>query len=254
MILTERKVLILGALSGIAREVARRLSENGASLALVGRNKERLEREAGDLRTRGACQVHCFDRDLTDVADADEFLKHVSSEMGGLDTILLFYGYLGDQIRAEKEPAEASKILEVNFTSAVLWCLASGRFLEANSIDCGVLLCASSVAGDRGRRSNFLYGAAKGGLSTVMQGLAHKWERESPSLRAINLKFGFVDTPMTYGLKKGGPLWSNPVAVADIVLRKICSGSGQYYTPWFWRLIMLVVRLLPDAIFKRINF
>lgn len=249
-----RKIVILGALSAMAAASARRLAEQGAGFVLAGRDADKLEREAADLTARGASQVAVEALDLTETTGCDAMFARAAETLGGLDTVLVFYGVLGDQAQAERDPAHAAVILDVNFSSAAHWVLAAARALETQAGKDGVLLTASSVAGDRGRRSNFVYGAAKGGLSILMQGLAHKWAAQDNAPRAVNLKLGFVDTPMTDGLPKGGPLWASPDDIAQVVDRAVAGRGGPtLYAPWFWRWIMLAIRMTPAAIFNKVN-
>lgn len=248
-----RKIVVLGALSAVARASARRLAEHGGSFFLIARDAADLGREADDLRVRGAEQVETFALDLTVTSNCDSVYELARKSLGGLDTILLFYGILGDQERAGREPDEAARIMEVTYTSAAQWVLAGARALESHTGSRAVLVTASSVAGDRGRRSNFVYGSAKAGLSVLMQGLAHKWGGMNDAPRAVNLKLGFVDTPMTDAIKKAGPLWAQPDDIARIVERSIEKGGPTVYAPWFWRWIMLAIRVTPHFIFKRVD-
>lgn len=245
-----RRVIILGALSAMAEETARLLAEKNAALSLFGRDAARLEAIARDLRTRGA-QVDIRVRDLCDTTHVVEDLQQASEAIGGADTVLLFYGLLGDQARAETDIAEARRVIAVNFTSAADWLLASANLLERSSAPQRLLLGVSSVAGDRGRRSNYIYGAAKGGLSILLQGIAHRWAAK-PGLRAVTVKAGFVDTPMTATFKKG-PLWAKPRQIAEVIVRAMDRGGAIVYAPAIWRWIMLVIRLLPEFIFNRLN-
>lgn len=250
-----RKIIVLGALSAMAAASARRLAEGGAALTLVARKGDALEREAADLRARGAGHVEILTADLADTSDCDGLLMRASEAMGGLDTVLVFYGSLGDQARAEREPSHADAIITINYSSTVHWVLAAARVLEETAGARGVLLTASSVAGDRGRRSNYVYGSAKAGLSVLMQGLAHKWAGMENAPRAVNLRLGFVETPMTDGIEnRGGPLWAKPEDIADIVMRRVAKpGHPTVYAPWFWRWVMLIIRTLPTAIFNKVN-
>lgn len=249
---TPRKILILGALSAIAIASARRLAPAGTSFVLVARNEAALKREAADLIARGAAQAETIALDLAEPGDRDALVAKAAKLMSGLDTVWLFYGYLGDQATAETDLDEAGRIIAVNYASAAQWILASVPHLEKAGRR-GVLITASSVAGDRGRRSNYVYGSAKAGISVLMQGLAHKWAGRSDAPRAVNLKLGFVDTPMTDGFEKSGPLWASPQIIATYVERACHKGGPVLYAPWFWRLIMLAVRLTPDMIFRRVN-
>lgn len=248
-----QRVIVLGALSAIAEETTRLLAAEGAHLALFGRNRERLDAVARDLSARGAAGVHVFDQDLAHSSGAAAALERAAGDMGGVSAVLIFYGLLGEQQRAEADLAEAQRILAVNFNSAADWALAAANLLERSDTPNGILLGVSSVAGDRGRRSNYIYGAAKGAFSILLQGIAHRFAAKPNGPRAIAVKAGFVDTPMTAGLKKGGPLWASPQQIARDIHRAMKRGGSIVYTPWFWRWIMLIIRLLPEALFKRVN-
>lgn len=247
-----RGVLILGATSAIAEATARDLAVQGARLALVARDGIRLDAMAADLRVRGAVLLATRTADLVETGPTDAFLRDVADELGGIDTVLIAHGLLGDQAAAEQDSALAGRLLDANFSSAALWALASARFLDETVGGDGVVATLGSVAGDRGRASNFVYGAAKGGLAILMQGLAHRRGlRGGP--RAIVFKLGFVDTPMTAGMAKGGPLWATPDFVAGVIVRALATRNGIVYGPWFWRYIALIIRLLPQRVFDRIN-
>ncbi|WP_291843461.1 SDR family NAD(P)-dependent oxidoreductase [Maricaulis sp.] len=248
-----RKVLILGALSAMAAATARRLADRGSDFVITGRNADALERAAKDLKARGAASVAIQTLDLLETGSADAVMAQAVEAMGGLDTVLVFYGILGNQAQAETDPQEAERIIAVNYSSAVHWVMAGARALEAQSGPNRVLLTASSVAGDRGRRSNYVYGSAKAGLSVLMQGLAHKWAAQENAPRAVNLKLGFVDTPMTDGIEKGGPLWAKPDDIAAIAERALTKGGPNVYAPWFWRFIMLAIRGTPAFVFNKVN-
>jgi short-subunit dehydrogenase len=244
--MTARRILILGALSAIAEETARLYAAEGASLVLVGRNAARLAELAADLSVRGARSVEVEAGDLTDTGDAMGRVAAWSD--GRLDAAFLFYGELGDQAQVEGDPDEARRILEVNFTSQALWALALAARFEAQRR--GRLVIISSVAGDRGRMSNYVYGASKGAMSLLGQGIAHRLAH-SAGASAVVVKLGFVRTPMTAGTNRSGPLWSDPAAVARVI-RKAEAGRGVIvYAPWFWRFILLVIRLVPAAVFHR---
>lgn len=244
-----RKVVILGATSAIAEATARLYAAEGAALALVGRNAGRLGEIAADLKARGAAAAEVEATDLVRTQDAQAQLQALAARLGGLDDVLLFYGVLGDQARAESDMAHAREILDVGFTSAAEWCLASASILEAQGR--GALVVIGSVAGDRGRQSNYVYGAAKAGLGVLVQGIAHRLALRGRGARAVLVKPGFVDTPMTDHLKKGGPLWASPGAVAQVVRKAADKGGPIVYAPFFWRFILLVIRLVPAPIFHK---
>jgi NAD(P)-dependent dehydrogenase (short-subunit alcohol dehydrogenase family) len=239
-------VVVLGALSAVAQAVARRYAGRGAALALAARNGAELRLLADDLSARGATAVVPFELDLAG-CEPDVRLAEMAEALDGMDVVVLAYGALTDQARAERELDYAAGQLATNFTSAALWCLAVAGRLEAQ--DHGVLVVLGSVAGDRGRGSNYVYGAAKAGLAALMQGIAHRLARGRA--RAVLIKPGFIDTPMTAHLAKGGPLWASPDAIAAVVVAAADRGGSVRYAPWFWRPIMLIVRALPAAVLHR---
>lgn len=245
-----RGVLILGAGSAIAEAVARDLASQGASLGLIARNPERLAQIADDLGVRGASKVAVRGLDLLETEPTDELLRQISEEMGGFDTALIAHGVLGDQASAGQSSATAASLIDVNFTSAALWALALTRFLEG--VPGAVVAAIGSVAGDRGRASNFVYGSAKAGLAVLMQGLAHRAARRGGP-KAVVFKLGFVDTPMTAGMAKGGPLWATPDVIAKVIVKGLDGRSPIVYGPWFWRYVMLIIRLLPAPLMAKVD-
>jgi len=242
------RIVILGAASAIAEASARRWAQRGARLALVGRDAARLEEVAADLRSRGAAEAIVWPLDCAS-ADAGFELGKMVEKLGGLQILLLAYGVLGDQAELERDPAAVAQLVQTNFTSAVAWCLAAAAILEKQRS--GALLVIGSVAGDRGRRSNFIYGATKGGLARLVEGIAH---RLAPlGARAVVIKPGFVDTPMTAAFTKKGLLWVGPEQVAATIVAAGEKGGPVVYAPWFWRPIMLIIRHLPDFVFNKLN-
>ena len=243
-----KNVIILGALSAIGEATARLYAAEGARLVVAGRNETRLRQVGDDLKARGAAECHLWPIDLAAADAAAEFAKMVEALDNCVDAVLLFYGVLGDQREAEQDPVMLRNIIAIDFASAAEWAAAAANQLEKQRG--GALLAVSSVAGDRGRRSNYVYGAAKAGLTTLVQGIAH---RLAPSgAHAVVLKLGFVDTPMTAHIKKGGPLWAKPGQIARII-KAVADRPGKpvVYVPWFWRWIMLVIRSVPSAIFHK---
>lgn len=247
---TPKRIVILGALSAIAEAAAREWARRGpARFALVGRQPERLEAVASHLRVIGA-EVATYMADL-DTADASALTSRIAAEIGGIDIVLLAYGALGDQQASERDPKAAAQQLQTNFVSAAPWSLAAANVLEAQGHGCLVVI--GSVAGDRGRASNYVYGAAKGGLGLLVQGIAHRLSKAGA--RAVLVKPGFVETPMTAHIQgRGGPLWSTPERVAAVIVAAADPASGAkavVYAPWFWRWIMFVIRNIPDRVFHK---
>ncbi len=245
-----QRIVILGATSAIAEAAARRWAGEGASLLLTARSAGRLDAVAADLRARGAARVETAALDLAAAADHRDLLGEWADRLGGLDIVLLAYGTLGDQTAHQVDPAAAATLIATNFTSAAAWCeAAAARFAAAGR---GTLLVIGSVAGDRGRRSNYLYGATKAGLGVLVQGIAH---RLAPlGARAVLIKPGFVDTPMTAHVpNRGGPLWASADKVAAIIVAAGKRGGPVVYAPGLWALIMAAVRNTPAPVFNKIN-
>ena len=241
-----KRVILLGALSTVAESLARIYARQGAHLVLVARNRQRLEGLAADLRLRGAGQVQVVTCDLAAEPRAAVLLDWVSL-LGYVDHIILLYGVLGEQAHAEIDEAYARKLLDTNFLSPAIWSLAAARIFEDRRG--GSLVVVGSVAGDRGRQSNYIYGAAKGGLAIFIQGIAHRLDRVGA--RAVIIKPGFIATRMTQHLNPKGPLWASPETVARIIRGAADRGGPIIYAPGFWRLIMLIIRLVPAWLFHR---
>jgi decaprenylphospho-beta-D-erythro-pentofuranosid-2-ulose 2-reductase len=243
-----QRIVILGATSAIAEATARLWAARGARIVLAGRNESRLNEIAADLKTRGASETIDWPLDFVN-ADASAELAKMVERVGGLDILLLAYGSLGDHSELERNPAAVAKLIATNFSSAAAWCLAASAVLEKQRA--GTLLVIGSVAGDRGRRSNYIYGATKGGLAHLVEGLAHKL---APlGARAVIIKPGFVDTPMTAAIADKGALWATPEAIATVIVRAGEKGGPAVYAPAFWRGVMLGIRGLPAPLFNKIN-
>lgn len=241
------RIIALGALSAMGEATLRLYAQDGARIVVAGRNEERLKAVARDLEARGATSVVTWTLDLAAHGDTDAELRRMALSIGGLDGVLLFYGTLGEHATAEKDIGAARQILDVNFTSAAEWCLAAANHIEKQMH--GSLVVVGSVAGDRGRQSNYIYGAAKAGLGVLVQGLAHRLARCGG--HAVLVKPGFVDTPMTANIAKGGPLWAQPEAVAAIIKRRATKGGPVVYAPGFWRWIMMVIKAVPAPVFHK---
>jgi decaprenylphospho-beta-D-erythro-pentofuranosid-2-ulose 2-reductase len=241
-------ILVFGATSAIAHAIGRRYAAQGASLVLVGRDSARLEANAADLKVRGAAKAVPVTADLDDFARHKPLTERAAAELGRLDVVLIAHGTLPDQQRCENDIDELRRVVDTNFTSAVsLASLIAGQLERQHG---GTLVVFGSVAGDRGKRSNYAYGAAKAGVAVFLDGLRIRLREHG--VKVLTVKPGFVDTPMTSRFDKG-LLWATPEQVAAAVCRAIDRGSAVIYVPWFWRPIMLVIRLLPSAIFDRMR-
>ena len=242
-------ILILGATSAIAHAYARLKAAEGAGFVLVGRRADALEANAADLRARGAAQVTVIEADLADISMIEPNASRCVAPKFP-DEVLLAYGSLGDQPKALGDVAYAREVIDTNFTSAALWLLALAKLRPA--AQGATFLVIGSVAGDRGRGSNFVYGAAKGALERVVEGLQHG--NAGTPAHFVLIKPGFVDTPMTDGIpNKGGPLWAKPEAVAADIAKAAKAGKSSLYTPWFWWPIKTIIRNLPRPIFNKLK-
>jgi NAD(P)-dependent dehydrogenase (short-subunit alcohol dehydrogenase family) len=242
-------IVVLGATSAIAQAFARRRAAAGARFALAGRRQDRLNVVAADLVARGAASAESVTMDLSATGEIEGTVEMIRARFGPPREIIIAYGMLGEQAALDRDLTAARAALEVNFTSAALWLLA---FLKRrDAVEPLTAIVIGSVAGDRGRRTNFIYGAAKGGLDIFVQGLAHAYA--GTVVRFVMVKPGFVDTPMTAAFVKGGPLWSSPDRVPADIERAVRRGARVIYTPWFWRPIMAIIRRLPWFAFRRLK-
>ena len=242
-------ILILGATSAIASALAREFAAHKFDLVLGGRDQEELSALASDLSLRYGVRAGILPFDALDTQTHAASLRSLLSEAG--DTLagaVVCIGYLGDQVKGQSDWEEGRLILETNFTGCVSALNILANYFEPRRA--GFICAISSVAGDRGRQSNYLYGAAKAGLSTYLQGLRNRLFHAH--VKVITIKPGFVDTHMTYG-RPGLFLLASPERVARGIFRAIVKGKSVVYLPWFWRCIMLVVQSIPEAVFKRMR-
>ena len=243
-----KKVLVIGATSAIAEASARIWAARGASLFLVGRRAARLEMIADDLRVRGAATVGCYTLDCCEVAAHPAMLDAATGALGGLDVALIAHGSLPDQRACEASVELTQKEINTNGVSVVaLATLLGQRLVRQGS---GTLAVISSVAGDRGRQSNYVYGAAKGMVSLFLQGLRNRLAKQG--VQVLTIKPGFVDTPMTAALPKGA-LWAQPDAIARGIVDAIDRKYDEVYLPGFWWLVMAIIKHIPERVFKRLS-
>ncbi|MGI4828850.1 MAG: SDR family oxidoreductase [Janthinobacterium lividum] len=246
-----KRILVLGATSGIAEASIRIWASRGESLFLVGRNIDRLNAVAADARTRGAHFVETAVADLDNTAAHPELLAHAINGLGGLDVAYVAVGVLGDQSRAERSFAETDQILHTNFfapASLLTWLANYCAQRHA-----GTLAVLTSVAGERGRKSNYIYGSSKAGLTVFVDGLRNRVDREG--VRVMTIKPGPVKTAMTEGMK-GESKFADVNKVAATIVKSIDKGPkgpDVLYVPGIWRIIMTVIRAIPESRFKKLN-
>ena len=241
------KILIAGATSAIAHEAAKCFARDGAEFFLVGRRAEKLETVAQDLKVRGAKRVDTCLLDLADLERHQELMDTAIATLDGLDTVLISYGTLGNQQKCEQSVEETLKEFTTNCTSVISLLTLLGNYFEQQRRGC--ICVVTSVAGDRGRRSNYVYGTTKGAVSLFLQGLRSRLHKAGVSV--ITIKPGLVDTPMTAALKKG-PLFASPRTVGTGIYKAIKQHREVVYLPWYWRYIMLIVKSMPEVVFKRL--
>jgi decaprenylphospho-beta-D-erythro-pentofuranosid-2-ulose 2-reductase len=242
-------IAIFGAYSAIGEATARQLATSGGSFFLAGRDRAKLDQVADDLKVRGAEQVHVFAGDLGDPVQIQASIDAMYGAFDTVDVALLAHGTLPDQTVCEGDAVQALAALEINALSHIgLLTLLANRFeLDGK----GTLAVITSVAGDRGRQSNYVYGTAKRAVSTFLDGLRHRLA--ATEVKVIDIRPGFVDTPMTAAFDKG-PLWAQPEKVGADIARAIEKGEKSrpvVYTPWFWRYIMLIIRNVPAFVFHK---
>jgi short-subunit dehydrogenase len=239
--------LILGAGSDIALATANALAERGHDLVLAGRDTEALGREAENLALSHGVHARAVAFDALDGNGHGAFWDGLEPQPDG---VVCAIGHLGDESRAQAEPEEARRTLETNFNGVVaILDEAARRFAAAGS---GFIIALSSVAGDRGRASNYHYGAAKAGLTTYLSGLRNRFATEGPhGVRVITVKPGFVATRMTAGMELPARLTATPQQAARDIVRALEGRRDVVYTRWFWRWIMAIITHLPEPLFKR---
>lgn len=243
-----KKILIVGATSAIAEATARLWAQQGAQIYLLGRNTEQLATISADLKIRGAAGAQHALLDANDFARHSDVLNSAVSALGGIDAVLIAHGTLGDQAACQRDFNVALQELNTNAISVISLLTHLANSFEAQKH--GSIVVISSVAGDRGRQSNYVYGTAKGAVSIFLQGLRNRLQ--PAGVQVLTIKPGFVDTPMTASFKKGA-LWASPEAIAGIILKSIEKRRDVVYAPWFWFGIMTIIKSIPEKIFKKLK-
>lgn len=243
-----KKILIIGATSAIAEAASRIWASRGDELFLVGRDQERLDIISKDLKVRGSSNVWSSCIDISELDKHAALLEQVFSTLGSLDLVLIAHGTLSKQTECQSSIDQTLQEIKINALSVISLLTELANRFEKQGY--GTLAVISSVAGDRGRQSNYVYGSAKAMISTFLSGLRQRLTKSGVSV--LTIKPGFVDTPMTAEFKKG-LLWVKPDDVAKSIV-KACDGSGGVvYVPGFWRLIMLIIKVIPEFIFKKLS-
>ncbi len=243
-----KKILIIGAASAVAQETARCYAAEGAEFFLVGRSEDKLRDIADDLRVYGAARAEVFGLDLNDFQRHPAMLAAARQALGHIDLALIAHGSLPDQRACEQSVPLTVQEFSTNGLSVIALATLLGQYFEQERRGC--LAVISSVAGDRGRQSNYVYGAAKGAVSIFLQGLRNRLY--PAGVQVLTIKPGFIDTPMTAALPKN-PLYASARQVGEGIHAAVAKGWDIAYLPWYWRFIMMIIKGIPEGLFKRLK-
>jgi decaprenylphospho-beta-D-erythro-pentofuranosid-2-ulose 2-reductase len=243
-----KKILIIGVTSAIAEAAGRIWAQRGDELFLVARNQERLNVLTQDLKVRGSSGVHSYYMDANNFAEHLPMLDKAFGMLGKIDIVLIAHGTLSNQKECEHSVELTMQEIKTNALSAIalLTHLANRFEIQRN----GTIAVISSVAGDRGRASNYVYGSAKAMVTAFASGLRQRLYKSGVSV--VTIKPGFVDTPMTAEFKKG-LLWAKPVAVATKIVKAIDIRKDEVYVPMFWWGVMWIIKRIPEILFKKVT-
>ena len=239
-------LLIIGANSDIAQATSKHYAKHGYSLSLAARRISQLEGFAQDLKIKHNCEIRLIELDILDHNQRQHLIKSLKKIPSA---VLFAAGYLGDQQNAQNNELEAKKIFDSNFVGATALLDHFANEFEKNRA--GVIMAISSVAGDRGRKSNYFYGAAKAALSTYLSGLRNRLYNSNVSV--IDIKPGFVATKMTAHLELPNKLTTTPEHVAACIFNAHTKKKNVLYVAGIWQLIMLIIKFIPETIFKRLS-
>ena len=243
-----KNILIVGATSAIATETAKLFTHCECSFFLIARNEEKLNTVASDLSSKGASKIGKETADLNVLDNHFSLIQKARDFLGNIDLMLIAHGSLPNQKQCEQFPAELQLALSTNFLSIVSIVTAAANVFEQQ--ENGTIAVISSVAGDRGRKSNYIYGAAKGGTNIFLQGLRNRLH--SKNIQVLTIKPGFVNTPLTKHISQNF-LFVQPEVIAKGIVKALATNKHTVYLPSFWRLLMLVIRSIPECIFKRLS-
>jgi len=240
------QLLIIGAKSDMAKAIAHVYANNQTNLCLCARNISELELFANDIRIRYHVEVTLQELDLTDTASHKSFYDALEPKPNG---VVVAAGYMVEQSKAQEDLDETLQTINVNFTGAVsLLNIIANDFEQRGE---GFIIGISSVAGDRGRKANYIYGAAKAGFTTYLSGLRNRLYESN--VHVMTVKPGFVNTKMTAGLNLPEKLTAEPSEVAEDIFNAQQKGQDILYTKWIWRYVMLIIKHIPEFVFKKMS-
>ncbi len=243
-----KKIVVIGATSAISEAFCRKYIEEGNSFYLVSRRTKLLEQIKDDLLVRGASRVEILQFDINDTQEHENMLSQANDFLNGIDVVLIAHGSLPNQAKCEKSFEDTYSELMTNAISVISLLTYVANYFEKQRS--GLIIVITSVAGDRGRKSNYVYGTAKGALSIFMQGLRNRLSNSG--VNVITIKPGLIDTPMTKEFRKG-MLWSSPSVVAQGMINAIENNRSEGYLPRYWYYIMFLIKCIPENIFKRLS-
>jgi len=243
-----QKILVFGATSAIAEQTCRIFAARGDALFLVARNTNRLDAISRDLELRGAKCLGSATLDINDAAKQHDIMQMAWDALGVIDVVLIATGTLPNQLACQDSVELTLSEFHTNASAVIALLTPLANRFQAQGR--GTLVVISSVAGDRGRQSNYVYGAAKAAVTTYLSGLRQRLEKYR--VNVITVKPGFVDTPMTNEFRKG-ILWAKPEFIARGIVRAIELRRNVVYLPWFWLIIMSIIRHIPEGVYKRVK-
>ena len=243
-----KKILIIGATSAIAEHCARIWAAKGDAIHLVARNEQHVQTIAADLKVRGASEVTTYCSDLNDMDKHEALLDAAEDALGRVDIVLIGHGTLSNQKKCEGSVEETLAEIQINALSTISLLTVIANIFEAQK--CGTICVISSVAGDRGRASNYVYGSAKAMVTAFTSGLRQRLHKSNVAV--VTVKPGFVDTPMTSESKKGF-LWARPNVVSTMIVKAIDKKKSEVYVPTFWWYVMLLIKVIPSQIYQKMQ-
>lgn len=241
------RLLVFGANSGICHEVLKLYARDGACFFLVGRNADKLAAVSDDLTVRGGDIAGSASYDFNDWSQHEAVIAKARESLGEIDVAIVAHGTFPEQDECEHSPEAVRACMDDNFTSVAVVAQSLAQVLSQQGR--GTLAVVSSVAGDRGRKSNYTYGSAKAGIDAFLQGMRGRFS--GSNVKVVNIKPGMTVSPMTAHMKHG-LFWSTAEGIAPVIYKAITQGTPVCYAPGYWRLIMLVIRVLPTGVLARL--
>ena len=247
-----KNIIIIGATSAISQAVAKQLLTEDVCFHLVARNKDKLDIVANDLVARGCSNTICYYLDFNELSEHKQIVEKISKNVNVIDILFVCYGVMYSQQDCEVDVIKAVEQVHSNYTTTVSLLVLFSQLMSKQSTeqDNRTIAVVSSVAGDRGRKSNYIYGSAKAGLTTFLEGLRYKLYDKG--INVLTIKPGFVDSPMTADIDKGA-LWASTDQVAKYIVKGIEKKKSVIYVPPFWFFIMTIIKMIPAFIFRKLN-